>query len=177
MCNKNCGDDREQELRIVGRDCLEPRPELLRHEVGQREPAPECTEMYGFASRYRCDTQRHVPLDGRRQPEAVGARAVVLELRQRRHGLHHDRCDRYGRAERPYSRHAAARTHDVALAVHVDHSFFWVRCSLWLLRPYDCNLTRESFSAVLALHSRQSATSATMPTRPVVAKTRRADGS
>ena len=44
--NKHCGDDREQELRVVARDCLEPRPELLRDEVRQREPAPEGTDMY-----------------------------------------------------------------------------------------------------------------------------------
>ena len=62
-----------------------------------------------------------MPLDGRREPEAVGAGPVVLELRQRRHALHHDRCDAYDCAERPYSRDAAAWTHDVALAVHVDH--------------------------------------------------------
>ena len=83
---------RKQELRVVGRDCLEPRPQLLRHEVRQREPAPECTEMYGFTFSYRRDAERRVPLDGRRQPEAVGAGSVVLELRQRRHGLNHYRC-------------------------------------------------------------------------------------
>ena len=140
MCNKHYSDDREQELRIVRRHCLEPRPELLRDEVSQREPAPECTEMYGFTFSYRRDAERRVPLDGRRQPEAVGPGSVVLELRQRRHGLHHDRCDGYDCAECPYSRDAAARTHDVALAVHVDHSFFGALLSALLL-SYACEKT------------------------------------
>jgi hypothetical protein len=90
--NKHCGDDREQELRVVGRDCLEPRPEPRGHEIGRSNPAPEGTDVNNVTSRYRRDAEGRVPLDGRREPEAVGAGAVVLELRQRRHGLHHYRC-------------------------------------------------------------------------------------
>ena len=87
----------------------------------QRPKAPSGRDV---ALCYRRDAERHVPLDGRREPEPVGAGPVVLELRQRRHALHHDRCDAYGCAERPYSRDAAAWTHDVALAVDVDHFCF-----------------------------------------------------
>ena len=117
----------------------------------QRPKAPMWTTSH-FATDATPRDACHSTVGESQRPSARARWSLSSASRAR--ALHHDRCDAYDCAERPYSRDAAAWTHDVALAVDVDHfllsygvaaneakdgrtdAFLYFSSSAWLTRDH-----------------------------------------